>query len=384
MASRPIVGASRLYLPKFEGPLDQYRKVVQLRSLLGRQKFNQVQLQRAQSAQEAEQQAAVLDRQVDALISNSGGDIRAALPKIRALSPEHWKQWKDWFADYDKKDAEGKMAAIDLGTKRSGRMAELTQGVHDQASRDAAIRKGLQEQLIDEERAQRWLSMPYDPAKIKALQKSALTTQQFFTHERNRVIDARKAPGEAADIATKEYDFVARTMGPARSQQAWTSRLNFLRKRGVSEDILGLIPTEYSPEAAQKVKELGIKPTAEKTAKPSARDLSGREATLVEDEAVRALQAAGDDADRAIEMVNQSANIPARLKAKIRQRIRERVRPGAGAPSDIDELRSLLTGAGATGRANTRQESAEGRTAINPETGEKVVYRGGKWVPVPK
>ncbi len=109
----------------------------------------------------------------------------------------------------------------------------------------------------------------------------------------------------------------------------------------------------FLPQAAQKVKELGIKPTAEKTAKPSARDLSGREATLVEDEAVRALQAAGDDADRAIEMVNQSANIPARLKAKIRQRIRERVRPGAGAPSEIEELRDLLIGGGATGSTDT-------------------------------
>ncbi len=87
MASRPIVGASRLYLPRFPGPLDQYRKAVQLRSLLGRQQFNQVQLQRVQATQQAEQQAAALDRQVDDLIANAGADIRAALPKIRALSP---------------------------------------------------------------------------------------------------------------------------------------------------------------------------------------------------------------------------------------------------------------------------------------------------------
>jgi hypothetical protein len=324
---------------------------------------------------------------VDDLIANAGADIRATLPKIRALSPEHWKQWKNWFADYDQKDAEAKMAAIDLGTKRSGRMAELTQGVHDQASRDAAIQKGLREQLIDEERAQRWLAMPYDPDKIKALQKSTLTTQQFFAHERNR-LNTERQQQDARNAPEKVYDFLARTMGAAQNQKQWTSRRNFavarLRKMGVSEDYFDLIPEQYSPEAAQQLKQLGIKPTAEKPAKPSARDLSGREATLVEDQAVRALQTAGDDADRAIEIVNQSANIPARLKAKIRQRIRERVRPGAGAPSDIDELRGLLTGAGATGRTITMQESAEGRTAINPETGEKVVYRGGKWVPVPK
>ena len=389
MASRPIVGASRLYLPKFEGPLDQYRKVVQLKTLLGRQQFNQVQLQRAQSAQQAEQQAAALERQVDDLIANASGDIRATLPKIRALSPEHWKQWKGWFADYDKKDAEAKMAVIDLGTKRSEQMAQLTQGVYDQASRDAAIRKGVEEQLIDEETAQRWLSMPYDPAKIKALQKSTLTTQQFLTHERNKLNTERQQQQDARNAPEKVYEFIARTMGTARSQKEWTFRRGFaqrgLKRMGVSEDYLGLIPEQYSPQVAQQMKELGISPTAEKTAKPSARDLSGREATLVEGEAVRALQAAGDDADRAIEIVNQSANIPARLKAKIRQRIRERLRPGAGAPSEIEELRDLLlTDGGATGRTTTRQESAEGRTAINPETGEKVVYRGGKWVPVPK
>ena len=382
------MGTSRLFLPKFEGPLDLSTKAVQLRSLLGRQQFNQVQLQRVQAKQQTEQEAAVLDRQVDDLIANSGSDIRAALPKIRALSPEHWKQWKDWFADYDRKDAEAKMAAIDLGTKRSEQMAQLTQGVHDQASRDAAIQQGLRAQLIDEPSAQRWLSMPYDPAKIKALQKSALTTQQFFTHERNRLNAERQQQQDVRNAPEKVYDFLARTMGTVRSQTEWTAKRNFvqarLRKMGVSEDYLDLIPEQYSPQAAQQMKELGIKPTAEKPAKPSARDLSGREATLVEDEAVRALQAAGDDADRAIEIVNQSANIPARLKAKIRQRIRERLRPGAGAPSDIEELRDLLIGGGAIGRANTRQESAEGRTAINPETGEKVVYRGGKWVLVPK
>lgn len=373
MSSVPLA-ALRLRHPRFEGPLDQYRKVVQLRSLLQgqrlnqqRQQFNQQSLQRNQflfqqdqQRQQGEQAAAALDRQVDDLIANSGGDLRATLPKIRALSPEHWKQWKDWFADYDQKDAKAKMAVIDLGTKRMARMAELTQGVHDQASRDAAIQKGVQAQLIDEERAQRWLSMPYDPAKIKALQKSALTTEQFFTHERNRLNterqqqqDARKAPSEAADTATKEYGFVAQTMGPANSQQAWTSRLNFLRKRGVSEDILSLIPTEYSPQAAQRVKQLGITPREERREKPSARELSGREAALVEEQAASALQAAGGDADRAIEIANQSPNIPARLRAKIRQRIRERVRPGAGAPSDIEELRDLLIGGGATGSTDT-------------------------------
>ncbi len=262
MSSVPLA-ALRLRHPKFEGPLDQYRKVVQLRSLLGHQRLNQqyqqlnqLKLQQEQQRQQGQQEAAALDRQVDDLIANSGGDLRATLPKIRALSPEHWKQWKDWFADYDRKDAEAKMAAIDLGTKRSKQMAVLTQGVYDQASRDAAIQKGLQAQLIDEPTAQRWISMPYDPAKIKALQKSALTTQQVFTHERNRLLDARKAPGEAADTATKEYDFVARTMGPARSQQAWTSRfwrLVILRRRSMSQpgsERFGISPAAHEENRA--------------------------------------------------------------------------------------------------------------------------------------
>ena len=382
------MGSSRLFLPKFEGPLDLSRKAVQLKSLLGRQQLNQQFLQSNQLKLQQAQRGQQEQQQVDQIIAKHKGDLRAALPEIMQVSPRSGRELQTWLTNWDRQDTQKKLEVLNLSIKKTQRKAQLASGVRDQASYEAAVNKGLQEQLYDQPTAQQMLSVPYDPKNVRAIQRQALTSQQWFSLEQNRLNTERQQQQDVRNAPEKVYDFLARTMGTVRSQTEWTAKRNFaqarLKKMVVSEDYLDLIPEQYSPQAAQQMKELGIKPTAEKTAKPSARDLSGREATLVEDEAVRALQAAGDDADRAIEIVNQSPNIPARLKAKIRQRIRERVRPGAGAPSDIDELRGLLTGAGATGRANTRQESAEGRTAINPETGEKVVYRGGKWVPVPK
>ncbi len=382
------MGTSRLYLPKFEGPLDLSRKAVQLKTLLGRQQLNQQFLQSNQLKLQQAQRGQQEQQQVDQIIAKHKGDLRAALPEIMKVSPRSGRELQTWLTNWDRQDTQKKLEVLNLSIKKTQRKAQLASGVRDQASYEAAVNKGLQEQLYDQPTAQQMLAVPYDPKNVRAIQRQALTSQQWFSLEQNRLQSEQQQQQDALNAPEKVHDFLARTMGPVQNQKMWTAHRNFaqarLKKMGVSEDYLDLIPEQYSPQAAQQMKELGIKPAAEKTAKPSARDLSGREATLVEDEAVRALQEAGDDADRAIEMVNQSANIPARLKAKIRQRIRERVRPGAGAPSDIDELRGLLTGAGATGRANTRQESAEGRTAINPETGEKVVYRGGKWVPVPK
>lgn len=193
MGNVPLA-ASRLRLPRFQGPLDQYRKLVSLRSLMQGEQMNALQIEKAQRekqtaarAQQQQQAAADLDRQVDELIANAEGDARSVLPQIRKLSPEHWKQYKNWFADFDSKDAKAQIEAIKLGMKKTDRMAELAQGVTDQASRNSAIQQGPREGLLDKATAQRWLSMPYDPAKIKAIQNQALTTAQFYTHEENRV-----------------------------------------------------------------------------------------------------------------------------------------------------------------------------------------------------
>lgn len=67
-----------------------------------------------------------------------------------------------------------------------------------------------------------------------------------------------KLPGEAAESTAKGYSTAAQTMGGANEQLSWTARRNFAVKQ--NPDMAQLIPEQYSPEAAEQVRQLGIAP----------------------------------------------------------------------------------------------------------------------------
>ena len=370
MSSVPLA-ALRLRLPKFEGPLDQYRKVVQLKALLGYQRLNQQRQQLNQQSLQSNQLKFQQEQQERARLQALYIEADYKLDKVIELAPKAGLGVQAYQGLIDRRHKRRqdlrKMTLDDLkiGKEKveiSGRIAGSILALSPDQRPEAvlqAIPSLIQQGLISPEEVQQYEQFAQLPPEqleqtLRAFQLLAVDSGEQFKAEEKR-----------KERTTKQKEF-----------QSFYK--NYRESKGLPKNARVEMEARISPEWK------AWQGRTARTEKPSARDLSGREATLVEDEAVRALQAAGDDADRAVEIVNQSANIPARLKAKVRQRIRERVRPGAGAPSDIDELRGLLTGAGAAGRTITRQESAEGRTAINPETGEKVVYRGGKWVPVPK
>jgi len=193
MGARTPVGASGLILPRFEGPLDLSRKMVQLRNLQGRQQFNQVQLQRAQAAQKAEQkelkaeeQAQKERRLVDQIVAKHQGDWRKALPEIMRVAPRRGLSLRKELAEWDKLDAERKQEIIATDMARTKRRGQLALGIRDQSSYEAGIKKAVEEDLISEEEGQQMLSVPYDPENVDAIRKQALTLEQFYAIEQKR------------------------------------------------------------------------------------------------------------------------------------------------------------------------------------------------------
>ncbi len=242
--------------------------MVQLRSLLQGQQLNQQFLQSNQLKLEQAQRGQQEQQQVDQMIAKHKGDLRAALPEIMKVSPRSGRELQTWLTNWDRQDTQKKLEVLNLSIKKTVRKAQLASGVRDQSSYEAAVNKGLQEQLYDQPTAQKMLSDPYDPKNVRAIQRQALTSQQWFEQEQNRLNAERSRQQDARNAPEKVYDFLARTMGTVRSQSEWTAKRNFaqarLRKMGVSEDYMDLIEEEYSPEAAQQVKQLGIEPKEEK------------------------------------------------------------------------------------------------------------------------
>ncbi len=125
------------------------------------------------------------------------------------------------------------------------------------------------------------MSTPYDPEHIKGIIRQAQTVDQFISAENARLklkqqarLAELKGPGVAADALQKQYDFVAKTMGSAKSRLHWASRRKFLKAKvlqgKVSEDVLALIPEEYSPEAAKQVQQMGTRKEWPEPQDPSA------------------------------------------------------------------------------------------------------------------
>jgi hypothetical protein len=77
---------------------------------------------------------------------------------------------------------------------------------------------------------------------------------------------AAELPGKKADAQSKvvksdsdTLQLVAQTMGPAKSQKEWDSRLAFIKPR-LSPELLAQIPTQWSKENAKAVTQLGMNP----------------------------------------------------------------------------------------------------------------------------
>lgn len=80
-----------------------------------------------------------------------------------------------------------------------------------------------------------------------------------------------KLPGEQAESAAKGYSTAAQTMAGANEQLGWTARRNLAVKN--NPDLAPLIPEQYSPQAAEQVRQLGVAPKDLATVAPDKLEL---------------------------------------------------------------------------------------------------------------
>ncbi len=416
MGTRPLV---RMPPPRQQpGLMDRMGRMVQLRSLGQRQELTSARTQYVQQANRAQEQEYQEQRAVDQIISKFGGKMRDALPEIMKRAPRLGMEWRTKLAEWDKLDAQRKQEILELSGAKTDRLGQLALGITDQATYEAGIKQGVQEGLFDEDTASQYLSVPYDPEKIKSFRRQAMTTRQFLSAENDRLKlqrqqrqDELKEPGVAAGALQEQYDLMAKTIGPAKSRLHWASRRKFLKNK-VSADLLALIPEEYSPEAAEQVRELGITPSrapAEKKEKPPS--ASGK--ALAERTKQRAMQAAEKEYRKEIVAIEKDWR--SQVDEKTGQRNWYNFKDELTISNDEmlalrqmaeDELisskeqadESYLAQLGALGfeagapvnyRNPAREAGApqqvprvykEGDTAINKQTGERLIFRGGQWV----
>lgn len=237
--------------PQVESPFEMYGRALQLKNLLTAGKMNQMRYEEMQQQREQEEK-------IDAIIRKHKGDIRTALPEIAEVAPQAVPGIQKQIIEWDKLDLERKIKLAELGGKRTKRMSSLAAGITDQDSYQAAIQQAAEEQLLDPQTAQKYLSTPYDPETVKVFHRQALTAKQIFDLENDRAKQqkaeeaaALEEPGKRAET---DLELTRKTMLPARSQGEWTARRNFLKGK-VSEESLALLPEQFSLEAARALKE---------------------------------------------------------------------------------------------------------------------------------
>lgn len=348
MSSVPLA-ANRLRIPRFEGPLDQYRKMVQLKSLMQGQQLNQARLgywnEQKAGLERKRRDQEILQRAYLMAEGDEEKTIREAIKQ--GASPEIISAYRKSMLE-DQKTIQGlEEKDLELSIKRaenlSNAIGSFNQNVPAEARQGAypAFAKSLiQGGLVPAEQ----VPQQY-PGDEQANLISMMMTKDL--ERRKHELAKRKERGqERADFEDWYYPLWLETTGKkknaANARKAWWDFQKSLRGEKPGVDV------PFPPEVEAQKKRI-------QRARPASQDIRNREATLVEDEAANALRAAAGDADRAIESVNRSPNIDTRLKAKIRSRIRDRVRQGARAPSDIEELGDILRGGGATAKTTTRE-----------------------------
>lgn len=184
MSSIPLAALS-VKPPPEPDFLGNYQKVMQLKNLAaqnqmipGQQQIQQQQIQgNALGLQEKQKQ---IDDQakIEKIITDSGNDIKSAIPKIMAVNPQLGIAYQKSILDSQTADLNQKKAVIGYHSAVSGRLAELAGGVKDEPSFHAAIGQALSEGLIDVATATKYLSQPFSPDEVAQIQQQALSAKE--------------------------------------------------------------------------------------------------------------------------------------------------------------------------------------------------------------
>jgi hypothetical protein len=266
-ANIPLMGQA----PQLNDPLAEYQKGLQIKSLIGQQAMQQQQMQAAQTEQQqrelalGQQQQDAADRDAfNKSFKDANGNWDEAIKNAPTNGMSGQGVLKYQLARTDQvskmatmqKDLLANEAAKSDQYAKDAYQVQQTQDPDARASLWTSLRNGhiaagtakpgeIPEQVPDDQTLQGIISSHKASADMA---KEAITLQQ----------EKAKLPGDQAEATAKGYSTAAQTMGGAQDQLSWTARRNLAVSN--NPQIASLIPEQYSPQAAEQVRQLGIAP----------------------------------------------------------------------------------------------------------------------------
>ena len=257
--------------PQLNDPLAEYQKGLQIKSLIGQQVLQQQQQQAAATEQQqrelqlGQQQQDAADRDAfNKSFHDAGGDWNKAIQSAPAngVSAQGLLKYQ--------------AARVDQVTKLAAMDKDLISNAQAKSDLDAKDAYRVQQTADPDARAALWTSLrnqriadgTHKPNEVpeqvpddQALQSivssnkatSDMAKEALALKEQNA-----KLPGEQADALSKVYSNTAQTMSGANDQLGWTAKRNMVV--GNNPDMATLVPEQYSPQAAESVRQLGISP----------------------------------------------------------------------------------------------------------------------------
>jgi hypothetical protein len=257
--------------PQVANPLDEYQKSLQIKSLIGQQQL-QAQQQQENVQKLAQQKLATEQAQQDATdrdafnksFKDANGDWKTAIQNApsNGVSATGLLRYQ--------------AARTDQVTKMATMDKELLANAQSKADLDAKDAYRVQQITDPDERASTWNTLRNARIKDGTHQANEIPAQVPDDETLSGIVNSNKAtsdmakealalqeqkaklPGEQAEATTKRYSALAQTMGGANEQLSWTARRNLAVQNDPQAS--SLIPEQYSPEAAQAVRQLGITP----------------------------------------------------------------------------------------------------------------------------
>lgn len=256
--------------PQNPGPLDLYKQGIGVQDMINQQALqkqakqqNDIALQ-SQQIQLQQQQQDQKDQQIfNKSFHDANGDFSQALQ------------------DFGKNGGSAAFATK-AQVARADMVAKMATATKDQLANEGgksdAIAKSAyrvlqaapedQANVYAQERHSHLISGAYSPQDIPEQMPSVedlkstvahnTATQALIKDANDARSAAAKLPGEQAESRGKSLTNAAQTMGGAQNQISWTARRNMVV--GNDSSLADLIPEQYSPDAANSVRQLGITP----------------------------------------------------------------------------------------------------------------------------
>lgn len=254
-----------------QGPLDQYQQAMSVQTLINQhalqqqeQQKNAISQQQQQIELENQQQQQKDTQTFNKVFHDANGDWDTAIKNAPQAGVSGQYVIK---AQLARSDQVAKMATANSDLLKNeaakadvlGKDASTILGISDPVERQLEYARLRNGHIASG--AYKASELPENVPSDKELQSTVAHSKaaQDMMGEALKLQEQKaKLPGEQAESTAKGYATAAQTMGGANEQLSWTARRNFAVKQ--NPDIAQLIPEQYSPEAAEQVRQLGVAP----------------------------------------------------------------------------------------------------------------------------